>query len=155
MDLAERLRGEGVVWFEEPMRVDLVDEYTRLCERSPIPIAAGENAYSRYGFRDILERRAVDVLQPDVHRVGGITEFMRVAALAEARDVPVAPHTSWELHTQLLACVATGVAVEYYEWFPDDAWDVRPSIVDGEAVVSSEVGIGAHLSTETLRRYSR
>lgn len=154
-DLADRLAGERLTWFEEPLRVDLTEDYARLAAQSPIPIAAGENTYTRYGFRDLLEHRAIDIIQPDVHRVGGVTEFMRIVALAEARDVPVAPHTSWEVHSQLLGCVATGLAVEYYDWFPDDVWETRPDIVSGMVLASHEPGLGARLSTSAVERFSR
>lgn len=154
-DLADRLADEKLAWFEEPLRVDLTEDYASLTARSPIPIAAGENTYTRYGFRDLLAHRAVDIIQPDVHRVGGVTEFMRIAALAESLDIPVAPHTSWEIHSQLLTCVATGLAVEYYDWFPDDVWGTRPDINGGMVRASQEPGLGARLSTSALQRFSR
>lgn len=151
--LASRLDGLDVTWLEEPVLADSIHDYDRLAGTLSIPVAAGENEYSRYGFRELIEHRAVDILQPDVHRVGGVTEFMRIAALAEAWNLPVAPHTSWELHSQLLACVTTGLAVEYFDWFPEDLFESRAEIVDGSVRLATVAGHGARLSADAIGRY--
>lgn len=143
-----------LTWFEEPLIADSVHDYAKLTGSVSVPIAAGENEYSRYGFRELIEHSAVDILQPDVHRVGGITEFMRIAALAEAWNIPVAPHTSWELHAQLLACVSTGMAAEYFDWFPADFFASCPEIVNGVAHLSDTPGHGARFAPEVYSRYA-
>jgi L-rhamnonate dehydratase len=81
-----------VFWLEEPLHPDDWDGYRELCDRSPIRIAAGEELQTIGDFRDLIERAHIDVLQPDVARAGGITETMRVAALAYAHRKPVVPH---------------------------------------------------------------
>lgn len=152
--LARRLEDYDVTWLEEPLPADTPRDLAALRARTGVPLAAGENEYTRYGFRELLELGAVDVLQPDVHRAGGVTEFLRVAALAEAWNLPVAPHTSWEVHSQLLACVETGLAVEHWTWFPEDFFDERPDIVDGTALLSERPGLGSHVAGDALRRYT-
>ena len=57
-----------------------------------MPIATGENEYTRYGFRDLIENRCAAIIQPDPLVMGGVTEFMKVAALAQSHDLPIAPH---------------------------------------------------------------
>lgn len=144
-----------LTWLEEPLIADSVHDYGRLSGTVPVPIAAGENEYSRYGFRELIEHSAADILQPDVHRVGGVTEFMRVAALAEAWNIPVAPHTSWELHAPLLACVATGLAVEYFDWFPPGFFESVPEISEGTVRLSTSPGHGVSFAPGVFDRYAR
>ena len=71
-----------IYWLEEPLHPDDLDGYRELCDRSPVRIAAGEEMATIHEFRDLIERGQLDVLQPDVARVGGVTETMRIAALA-------------------------------------------------------------------------
>jgi L-alanine-DL-glutamate epimerase-like enolase superfamily enzyme len=79
-------------WLEEPVIPDHIAGYAALKSLGRIPIAGGEHEFTSYGFRDLLEARAVDVIQFDTNRVGGITQARKVAALAEAFSVPVAIH---------------------------------------------------------------
>jgi L-alanine-DL-glutamate epimerase-like enolase superfamily enzyme len=79
-------------WLEEPVIPDDIGGYAALKSFGRIPIAGGEHEFTSYGFRDLLEGRAVDVIQFDTNRVGGITQARKVAALAEAFSVPVVPH---------------------------------------------------------------
>ncbi|MGJ9424124.1 mandelate racemase/muconate lactonizing enzyme family protein [Aeromicrobium sp. CF3.5] len=142
-----------VTWLEEPLLADSIHDYARLRGTVGVPIAAGENEYSRYGFRELLEHEALDILQPDIHRVGGITEFMRILALADAWNIPVAPHTSWELHSQVVCCGTTAMVVEYYDWLPDDFFAVRPEITGGMIPVSQIAGTGVSINPASLERY--
>ena len=79
-------------WLEEPVIPDDIAGYAALKSMGTIPIAGGEHEFTSYGFRDLLEARAVDVIQFDTNRVGGITQARKVAALAESFSVPVVPH---------------------------------------------------------------
>jgi L-rhamnonate dehydratase len=81
-----------IYWLEEPLHPDDWDGYRELCDRSPVRIAAGEQMQTIGDFRDLIDRAHLDVLQPDVARVGGITETMRIAALAYAHRKPAVPH---------------------------------------------------------------
>ena len=84
----------GVVlkWVEEPLIPDDMEGYCELRRSVDTPISAGEHEFTRYGHRDLIERRAVDILQPDVNRVGGITEAIKIWSMAAAHDLPVIPH---------------------------------------------------------------
>ncbi len=95
LDLAEALRPLGVYWIEEALSPDDVDGHRVLKSRAPwMRWTTGEHEYTRYGFRALIESRAVDVLQPDVMWMGGLTEALRVSAMAAAYDIPVVPHGS-------------------------------------------------------------
>jgi L-rhamnonate dehydratase len=79
-------------WLEEPVIPDDIQGYAELKSYGRIPIAGGEHEFTLYGFRDLLQARAVDYIQFDTNRVGGITQARKIAALAEAHSVPVIPH---------------------------------------------------------------
>ncbi len=92
--LAPGLEECQVYWIEEPFPPDAVRDYSLLAPRTRIPLAAGENHFLRYEARELLEREAVQILQPDASKAGGITEVKKIADLAAAYRRPVAPHTS-------------------------------------------------------------
>src|SRR5207249_7483399 len=82
----------GIDWFEEPISCEDVEGHARLASKLEVPIAVGETLYSREEFRHYLDRGAADVLQPDVTRLGGLTAWLKVAALAEMHHRPMSPH---------------------------------------------------------------
>ncbi len=103
-------------WIEEPLMPDDVDGLATIRQKVRVPIATGEMEGTRWGFKTLLERRAVDMLQPDSTVLGGITEFRKVAGLAAAFDVPLYPHWMHHIHTSIVASIPNAVMVEY---FPD------------------------------------
>lgn len=105
----------GLEWLEEPLRADDLWAYRRLRKHSPVPIALGENVHTIYRFRDFIEAEAVDIIQPNIVRVGGITPFRRIVELARANSVRVAPHLLPELSGQLALTLAEPVGVEDVE----------------------------------------
>jgi len=92
LHMAERLAEYRPRWIEEPVLPDKIDSYAQIRALSSIPIAGGEHEYTRWGIHALLEAGAVDVLQPDVYWAGGITEMVKICALASAYDIPVIPH---------------------------------------------------------------
>ena len=90
--LAHELAEYGIRWLEEPVMADKLDSYVDIQRSSPIAIAGGEHEYTRWGFRAIVENRAMDVLQPDIYWCGGISETLKICALASTFDLPVIPH---------------------------------------------------------------
>ena len=117
--LAHRFADQaGVEWFEEPVSSDNLEGLRFLRERGPaaMEIAAGEYGYRAFYFRRMLESGAVDVLQADVTRCAGVTEFLRVGALCLAHQTPLSAHTSPTLHLHL--CTTLQMARDL-EWFHD------------------------------------
>ena len=108
----------GVTWFEEPVSSDDLDGLRLLRDRSPpgIDIAAGEYGYDHFYFRRMLDAGAVDVLQADATRCGGISGFLKAAALAETHNIPLSAHTAPAIHLPA-ACTAAGF--RNLEWFHD------------------------------------
>jgi L-alanine-DL-glutamate epimerase-like enolase superfamily enzyme len=115
--MVKRLERYDVYWLEEPIIADDVEGYAKVCAASDIPIATGESHYTKYDFKTLIERKAVDIIQADATKVGGITEWMKVAAIAEAWGIPMAPHAYPQIHTSLAAAVPNGLIVECIEGF--------------------------------------
>ena len=93
IDLAKAVKPLGVLWLEEPVPPDHPDSYRRIKDAVPeILTTGGEHEFTRYGFRDLIEKRAVDILQPDIYRAGGLSELRKIAAMASAYNLPVIPH---------------------------------------------------------------
>jgi L-alanine-DL-glutamate epimerase-like enolase superfamily enzyme len=91
--LAKAVSEFHVLWMEEPVPPDLPDAYRRIKDAVPeMLITGGEHEFTRYGFRDLIEKKAVDILQPDIYRAGGLSELKKIAAMASAYGLPVIPH---------------------------------------------------------------
>jgi L-alanine-DL-glutamate epimerase-like enolase superfamily enzyme len=91
--MAKRLERYEINWIEEPVMPDNVDGYAKIRKKSPIKIAGGEHEYTRWGFKLLLEKEAIDIAQPDIMWAGGITESLRIAGLTSTHGIPLIPHT--------------------------------------------------------------
>jgi L-alanine-DL-glutamate epimerase-like enolase superfamily enzyme len=116
---AERSIGElaafDLAWIEEPLRADDLAAHVELRRRIEVPVALGENLYTRYRFAEFIDAGAVDLVQPNVVRVGGITPFLRIASLAADRGIALAPHLLLELSAQLALALPGEPLVESVE----------------------------------------
>jgi L-rhamnonate dehydratase len=91
--LARAVSEFRLLWMEEPVPPDQPDGYRRIKDAVPdLLIAGGEHEFTRYGFRDLIEKKALDILQPDIYRAGGLSELKKIAAMASAYGLPVIPH---------------------------------------------------------------
>ena len=114
IEFARKAEKYDLFWFEEPVEPDDYIGQAEITRSTSIPVAAGENEYTRYGFRDMINHRAVDILQPDCLILGGVTEFMKVCALAQSNDLDIAPHGAQEVHIHLVSAIPNGLILEYY-----------------------------------------
>ena len=101
-------------WLEEPVIPDDIHGYAELRSRGQVPIAGGEHEFTLYGFRDLMEARAVDYIQFDTNRVGGITQARKIAALAEAHSIPVIPHAGQMHNYHLVMASLNSPMAEYF-----------------------------------------
>ena len=101
-------------WLEEPVIPDDIQGYAELKSYGRIPIAGGEHEFTLYGFRDLLQARAVDYIQFDTNRVGGITQARKIAALAEAYSVPVIPHAGQMHNYHVVMASLNSPMAEYF-----------------------------------------
>jgi len=137
LEQTDMLASHDVRWFEEPVSSDNLDGLRFVRERAParMEIAAGEYGYKIFDFQRMLAASAVDVLQADMTRCGGVTAFMQVAALCQAQNVPLSSHTAPALHTHV-SCAA--IPFTEMEYFHDHVrieqmfFDGLPQLVRGE-----------------------
>lgn len=158
IQFAKRIEDYDIFWFEEPVAPDDYDGHRRLAEATSIPIATGENEYTRYGFRDLIAHNAAAILNADAKILGGVTEFMKVVALAQAHDLDIAPHGSQDIHVHLVAAIANGLILEFYRDTVDPMWGkvYRHTLRlndDGTVSPPDVPGIGAEPNDEALAPY--
>ena len=103
----------NVGWFEEPVLADDIEGLAAISRATNIPVATGEHEYTKYGFKELIARGGADIVQPDVGRVGGVTEWMKVAHLAHAFNLPVAPHAVQLVHLHTACATPNLKVVEY------------------------------------------
>ena len=141
-----------IFWYEEPLRPWMNSEYGELRAAVNVPIATGENVYGKYAVLDLLEKRGVDILQPDARRAGGVMEIMETAALADAYNVRIATHGGWQHNAQLLAAMTNSIYVEAKGTTHDDCWVEPIRIVDGMVQVPDRPGFGLEYREDWLAK---
>jgi len=112
--VARQLEELGVYWLEEPFEPDEYEAYAELADTVDITVAAGEQDVTRWGFRELIERGHVDLVQPDVTRCGGITNLMRVDGLCKARNLPFSAHCAPAISAHAGCAMETIVHLEYF-----------------------------------------
>ena len=142
-------------WFEEPVEADDFEGCAEVKRTLDIPIAAGENEFTRWGARDLIQSQAVDILQCDTVLAGGITEMRKIAALASAHHVPVSPHGNPHMAVHLLASLPNAIIMETYpavESRYNPALPLFP-VKDGYIEVPRKPGLGIDPDPELVRKY--
>ena len=144
-----------VAWFEEPVLADDIPGLAQVSQATTIPVATGEHEYTKYGFRDLLLAGAVDIVQPDVHRVTGITEWMKVAAMADAFNLPVAPHAVSLVHLHCAMATPNLKVVEVLgaEEQSNSVWWTEVPPYDGGtwSPFPDRPGLGLEISPDALK----
>ena len=160
---AEMLAGYDVTWFEEALKPDALDDYIALRRAAPVPIAGGEVLTRRQSFQPWLQGGAFDIVQPDVTKVGGISEERRIGWLAEENGVKFIPH-GWNTAVglaadlQLASAFANTDFVEYLTGSPYiDAIVAEPWQLDAEGMLAipTAPGLGIELNLDAIKQYSR
>ena len=154
IQMAEKMAPYDIYWFEEPVAPDDYRGHAVVAQSTTIPIATGENEYTRYGFRDLIEHESAAIFNPDANILGGITEFMKVAALAQAYDLDIAPHGKQEVHVHLVSAIPNGLIVEFYAESTDPMWGKtfmeHLQLRDGCVEPPDRPGLGFELNEEAL-----
>lgn len=145
------LQEAGVTWLEDPVNHADVAGLASLAAAFDIPVTGGENLYTLKQFRETLEARAVDVAILDLFRVGGITPWRKIAALAEAHRVPISGHVAPEFHVHLLAAAPNGEILEYMPRSVPILQDM-PEPVDGVLHAPDRPGHGLALDEKAYER---
>jgi D-galactarolactone cycloisomerase len=163
-DLARRMgkffAQQGVFWYEEPFAPENIDAFVALRREVEIPLAAGENEFGLQGFRELIRAGAVDIVQPDASRCGGISEVWKVAKLAHEYTMRFATH-SWSdavaiiANAQVVSAMPNGISVEIDQMnnpFVNDLLDEPLSITEGLLKLSDAPGLGISLNTDGVER---
>jgi D-galactarolactone cycloisomerase len=168
--LARRMEPYDIFWFEEPVPPEDLDGYVEVRRHSTILIAGGECEYTRYGFREVINRRAVDILQPDLCAMGGFSEMMKVIAMASAANLPVIPHV-WGTNVGLAAGLQLFAALPnfperrfaadpFFEYdrsphpFRDGVTREQVVMKNGYLEIPDRPGLGVSLDMDCIRRYT-
>jgi D-galactarolactone cycloisomerase len=169
INIGRELEQLDVYWFEEPISPEDREGYVEVSRRLDIAVAGGENEFTKFGFRDIIDRRAMDIVQPDVCAAGGITECKKIAALAQAAGIQCIPH-AWGTAIGLAAtihflaslpecppCLVPISPILEYEQtfnpFRDQLSRVRLSHEKGFVDVPTGPGLGIDINREILDKY--
>lgn len=159
--LGRALAEHDIRFLEEPLSPDDLDGFSALVAASPTPIATGEKETTRFGFRALMEEGGLRIIQPDIARCGGLTEMVRIAALAEVRNVQIIPHC-WATDILVAATLHFLSAQRHAPFQEFNVMDnplrtalltrpIRP--VDGHIAVPDGPGLGVELNEETVERY--
>ncbi len=159
--LGEFLASEKVFWFEEPFQPEDIDSYAALRGKVGVRLAAGENEFGLQGFRELIRAGALDIVQPDASRCGGITEVKRVADLACTAGLGVATHT-WSdavavvANAHVVSAASNGITVEVDQTgnpFIEELLVEPLKIVGGNLQLSRAPGLGIELNSSIVERY--
>jgi L-alanine-DL-glutamate epimerase-like enolase superfamily enzyme len=131
----------NVYWFEEPTVDGGVNDYAEIASALELPVATGEWIYHLDIFQKIIQKKAVDIIQPDVCRVKGITEWIKIARYAEIYGIPVAPHFIMDIHVHLTCAFSNGLTVEHMPWLTY-LFKFPLKIENGYALASEREGNG-------------
>lgn len=163
--LGAKLPDLDVLWFEEPVPPHHNDSYARLVESLSVPVVAGECEFTRWGFRDLIVHGKVPVIQPDIGRCGGFTEARKIAALASAHGVAVAPHTGASGAVCIAAAIQFAASLSnlsiYEHMYPENPLredllkEPALACVNGFIQVPAGPGLGIEIDPEKLEKYMR
>ena len=152
IDVGTRIADYHLFWLEDPTAHDDYRGLARIADALVTPIAAGEYHYGIVPFRHLLEARSIDIVMIDLLRAGGITQWMKIAGMAEAFNLPVVSHLIPEIHVHLVAAIPNGLTVEYMPWTLR-LYEEAPALEGGRLVVPKKPGLGLAFDQAAIKRY--
>ncbi|MFJ4028800.1 mandelate racemase/muconate lactonizing enzyme family protein [Paenarthrobacter sp. NPDC089989] len=145
--MGRQLEEFNLIWIEEPLDAYDFEGHAHLAQVLDTPIATGEMLASVAEHKGLISANSCDIIQPDAPRVGGITQFLRLAALADERGLGLAPHFAMEIHLHLAAAYPREPWVEHFDWL-DPLFEERLETKDGRMIVPDRPGLGVTLSEQ-------
>ncbi|BCW42848.1 mandelate racemase/muconate lactonizing enzyme family protein [Arthrobacter sp. StoSoilB5] len=143
--MGRQLEEFNLIWIEEPLDAYDFEGHAHLAHVLDTPIATGEMLASVAEHKGLINANSCDIIQPDAPRVGGITQFLRLAALADERGLGLAPHFAMEIHLHLAAAYPREPWVEHFDWL-DPLFEERLETKNGRMIVPDRPGLGVTLS---------
>ena len=152
IDIGRRIEDVGLFWLEDVTTADDYAGLARVTDALATPIAGGEYLWGIVPFRHMVEARSVDIVMIDVARVGGVTQWMKVAGMAEAFNLPVVSHVMPEILVHMVAACPNGLTVEYMPW-TRALYEETPAIEKGQLVLGDGPGLGLKFDEKALTRF--
>jgi L-alanine-DL-glutamate epimerase-like enolase superfamily enzyme len=152
ISIGSRIEEYNLFWLEDVVAHDDYAGMAAVAGALATPLAAGEYVYGLVPFRHMLEARSVDIVMVDVLRAGGISQWVKIAGMAEAFNLPIVNHLCPEISVHLVAAVPNGLTVEYMPWSSKLFREV-PQPVNGELTVPDKPGLGLEFDADALKRY--
>jgi L-alanine-DL-glutamate epimerase-like enolase superfamily enzyme len=152
ISIGRRIEEYHLFWLEDVVAPDDYAGLASVAAALATPLAGGEYVYGKVPFRHMLEARSVDIVMIDVLRAGGITQWLKIAGMAEAFNLPVVNHLYPEVSVHLVAAIPNGLTVEYMPW-SSRLFEEVPVPVNGELAVPEKPGLGLTFDEAALRRY--
>src|SRR5262245_18799446 len=153
IEVGRRIEPYHLFWLEDPTSHDDFPGLARIADALTTPIAAGEYHYGIVPFRHMLEARSIDIVMIDLVRAGGITQWMKVAGMAEAFNLPVVSHLIPEIHVHLIAAIPNGLTVESMPWTLR-LFEETPKLEGGQLVVPKKPGLGLAFDQAAIKTYA-
>jgi L-alanine-DL-glutamate epimerase-like enolase superfamily enzyme len=150
--IGRRVEQYHLFWLEDVVAHDDFAGMARVADALETPVAGGEYVYGTVPFRHMLEARSVDIVMIDVLRAGGITQWLKIAGMAQAFNLPVVSHLVPEIHVHLIAAIPNGLTVEYMPW-SGNLFEQVPVPEKGMLTVPDKPGLGLKFNRETLKRF--
>lgn len=151
LKMSRRLEEYDIFWLEEPIPIRDIEGHKLLAAQSRIPLSTGENFFGIHDCDEYIREHAVSYMQADVIRVGGITEWMRIAANCDAHGMKISPHFVMEVTTHVQCCVPNSLFVEYIPWF-QKYFEEPIRVEDGYAYPRSKPGLGLKFRDDAIAR---
>jgi L-alanine-DL-glutamate epimerase-like enolase superfamily enzyme len=152
IDIGSRIEDVGLFWLEDVTAADDYQGLARVTAALKTPIAGGEYVWGIVPFRHMIEARSVDIVMIDICRVGGVTQWMKVAGMAEAFNLPVVSHVMPEMLVHLVAACPNGLTVEYMPWMLC-LYEETPAIENGELVLPTRPGLGLKFDEKAVAAF--
>jgi L-alanine-DL-glutamate epimerase-like enolase superfamily enzyme len=153
ISIGKRVDEYRLFWLEDVTAHDDYAGLARVADALDTPVAGGEYVYGIVPFRHMMEARSVDIVMVDLLRAGGISQWVKVAGMAEAFNLPIVNHLAPEISVHLVAAVPNGLTVEYMPW-SSRMFEEVPQPVKGELTVPDKPGLGLKFDQAALKRYA-
>ena len=152
IDIGSRCEDVGLFWLEDVTTADDYQGLARVTAALKTPIAGGEYVWGIVPFRHMIEARSVDIVMVDIARVGGVSQWMKVAGMAEAFNLPVVSHVMPEILVHVVAACPNGLTVEYMPWMIA-LYEETPAIENGQLVLPDKPGLGLKFDEKAIAAF--
>ena len=153
IDIGSRIEDVGLFWLEDVTTADDYQGLARVTAALKTPIAGGEYLYGIAPFRQMIEARSVDIIMVDIVRAGGVSQWMKIAGMAEAFNLPIVSHVMPEILVHLVAAAPNGLTVEYMPWMLA-LYEETPAIENGMLILPDKPGLGLKFDEDAVKAFT-